>query len=206
MWILVEYQLQSFSPWLASILLDAAGRWCCSGSGPYCFIPSTNHYSTKPTVNLIFFCCCPLYWHHMPMAAKTVSTSQFSVSTPQSPSCHFKTTHRNFEIIIFVKISSATFSFCFEMSCLFLKTFVFDSKWHGVASKPHCSVSQNGVWYPIATDLLTTHTSFSCLFTKSIIHYWRIYGPLPTITLLSLLPLVLLQWLTTMIMPWVILF
>ena len=30
------------------------GRWCCSGSGPCCFLISKNPHSTRPMVHLIF--------------------------------------------------------------------------------------------------------------------------------------------------------
>ena len=51
--ILVEYQLRSFSPWLASILLDVAvGGDVVQDPAQVIFIISKNPYSTKPTVIL----------------------------------------------------------------------------------------------------------------------------------------------------------
>ncbi len=49
--ILVEYWLRSFSPWLASISLDAAvGGDVVQDPAQVIFIISKNPYSTKPTV------------------------------------------------------------------------------------------------------------------------------------------------------------
>jgi hypothetical protein len=51
--ILVEYRLRSFSPWLASILLDAAvGGDVVQDPAQVIFIISKNPYSTKPTVGI----------------------------------------------------------------------------------------------------------------------------------------------------------
>jgi len=51
--ILVEYQLRSFSPWLASISLDVAvGGDVVQDPAQVIFIRSKNPYSTKPTVIL----------------------------------------------------------------------------------------------------------------------------------------------------------
>jgi len=48
---LVEYQLRSFSPWLASISLDVAvGGDVVQDPVRVIFIISKNPYSTKPTV------------------------------------------------------------------------------------------------------------------------------------------------------------
>ena len=49
--ILAEYRLRSFSPWLASISLDAAvGGNVVQDPAQVIFIISKNSYSTKPTV------------------------------------------------------------------------------------------------------------------------------------------------------------
>jgi hypothetical protein len=49
--ILVEYRLRSFSPWLASISLDAAvGGDVGQDPAQVIFIISKNPFSTKPTV------------------------------------------------------------------------------------------------------------------------------------------------------------
>ena len=54
-WILVEYWLRSFSPWLASILLDVAmGGDAVQNPAHVVFIIGKYHYSTKPTVILNF--------------------------------------------------------------------------------------------------------------------------------------------------------
>ena len=54
-WILVEYGLRSFSPWLASILLDVAvGGDVVQDLAHVVFIRSKNPDSTRPTVILIF--------------------------------------------------------------------------------------------------------------------------------------------------------
>ncbi len=51
--ILAEYWLRSFSPWLASILLDAAvGGNVVQDPAQVIFIISKNPYSTKPTVGI----------------------------------------------------------------------------------------------------------------------------------------------------------
>ncbi len=53
--ILVEYQLRSFLPWLASILLDVAvGGDVVQDPAQVIFIISKNPYSTKSTVILKF--------------------------------------------------------------------------------------------------------------------------------------------------------
>ncbi len=53
--ILAEYCLRSFSPWLASILLDVAmGGDVVQDPAQFIFIISKNPYSTKPTVILNF--------------------------------------------------------------------------------------------------------------------------------------------------------
>ena len=53
--ILVEYQLRSFSPWLASISLDVAvGGDVVQDPAQVIFIISKNHHCTKPTVILSF--------------------------------------------------------------------------------------------------------------------------------------------------------
>jgi len=55
MWILVEYQLRSFSPWLASILLDVAvGDDVVQDLAHNVYTLSKHHYSTKHTVILSF--------------------------------------------------------------------------------------------------------------------------------------------------------
>jgi hypothetical protein len=52
---LAEYQLWSFSPWLASILLDVAmGDDVVQDLAQVIFIISKNPYSTKPMVILNF--------------------------------------------------------------------------------------------------------------------------------------------------------
>ena len=52
---MAEYQLRSFSPWLASILLDVAvGGDVVQDPAKVIFIISKNPYSTKPTVILNF--------------------------------------------------------------------------------------------------------------------------------------------------------
>jgi hypothetical protein len=53
--IMVEYWLRSFSPWLASILLDVAmGGDVVQDLAQVIFVISKNPYSTKPTVILNF--------------------------------------------------------------------------------------------------------------------------------------------------------
>jgi hypothetical protein len=57
--ILVEYRLQSFSPWLTSILLDVAvGGDVVQDPAQVIFIISKHHHSTKPTVILNFSMPC----------------------------------------------------------------------------------------------------------------------------------------------------
>ncbi len=50
---MAEYQLRSFLPWLASILLDAAlGGDVVQDPAQVIFIIGRNFYSTKPTVGI----------------------------------------------------------------------------------------------------------------------------------------------------------
>ncbi len=50
---MAEYRLRSFSPWLASILLDAAvGGDVVRDPAQVIFINSKNPYSAKPTVGI----------------------------------------------------------------------------------------------------------------------------------------------------------
>jgi hypothetical protein len=61
-WILVEYQLQSFVPWLASMLLVVAVEDdVVQDPAHVVFIISKNSYNTKPTVILHFSMLFP-FW------------------------------------------------------------------------------------------------------------------------------------------------
>ncbi len=59
---MAEYRLRSFSPWLASISLDAAvGGDVVQDPAQVIFIISKNPYSTKPTVGIED---CMIYFFH----------------------------------------------------------------------------------------------------------------------------------------------